>query len=98
MNICIGSDFDGLIDPLNICPTASHYPEFKEKLKVLIPLFLVMRKEFERNDRLLGAYKEYAKYFDTADSSKPEKFTLEDALDGLFYYNLKNFTQNNFQP
>lgn len=98
MNICIGSDFDGLIDPLNICPTASHYPEFKEKLKVLIPLFLEMRKEFERNDRLLGAYKEYAKYFDTADSPQREKFTLQHALDGLFYDNLKNFTQNNFQP
>src|SRR5690606_4996530 len=62
-NICLGSDLDGLIDPINICPTASQYPIFKEKLKVFIPLFLSLRKDFEIRDKLLGDYQDLEYYF-----------------------------------
>jgi hypothetical protein len=88
-NICIGSDFDGMVDPLNICPTASQFPIFKKKLKYLIPLFIVMRKDFEQHDRLLGMHRTYDDYFD-------KEFTLDEALDMFFYYNLKDFTIKHF--
>lgn len=52
--LCLGSDLDGLIDPLNICPTAGHYPEFKNKLEKFIPLFLYMRKRLRKRETITG--------------------------------------------
>lgn len=90
-NICLGSDFDGMIDPLNICPTASQFPIFREKLKVFIPLFLYIRQEFEVKDRLLSSrYQGKDDYFD-------KNFRVDDALHLLFYDNLKKFTLENFK-
>jgi len=84
-NICIGSDLDGLIDPLDICPTASHYPFFKEKLKVFIPLFLYLRQTYEPRDPYLDGHRVLKEYFDS-------DFTIQKAMDKVFYLNLKNFT------
>jgi hypothetical protein len=88
-NICIGSDFDGMVDPLNICPTATQFPLFKKKLRYLIPLFIEMRKTFEQHDRLIGTHRSYDDYFDN-------EFTLDEALDMFFYFNLKDFTIKHF--
>ncbi|ANQ52515.1 hypothetical protein MY04_5183 [Flammeovirga sp. MY04] len=30
--VCIGSDFDGIIDPIDCCPTVKYFPEFEELL------------------------------------------------------------------
>jgi hypothetical protein len=87
--VCLGSDLDGLIDPINICPSASQYPFFKEKLTVLIPLFLYIRKNFEKRDKLLGAFRTYDEYFDSG-------FTMHQALQMVFYNNLKDFTDKTF--
>ena len=88
-NICLGSDLDGLIDPLNICPTASDYPTFKRKLRLFIPLFLTMRKTFEERDNVYGEYRTIQDYFG-------ESFTLDDALNMVFFQNLVMFTMENF--
>ena len=88
--LCIGFDLDGLIDPLNVCPTASQYPLFKLKLALFIPLFLHVRQEYEVTDQVLGPYAGYEQYFD-------QYFTLNNALDKLFYLNLRDFTIKNFQ-
>jgi len=81
---------DGLIDPINICSSASNYPFFKAKLEKLIPLFLYIRKNFEGQDKLLGSYREYEDYFSDA------TFPVRDALDLLFYKNLYDFTAKHF--
>ena len=83
--VCLGSDLDGLIDPINVCATASQYPEFKEKLELFIPLFLYVRSTFEQEDPILGTYATYHEYFN-------DEFTIKEALDMLFYTNLKDFT------
>jgi|GEM_PF-3950204 len=88
--LCIGSDLDGLIDPINICPTASQYPMFKKKLALFIPLFLHVRATYEVEDQVLGRYPIYEDYFG-------EGFTINHALTKLFYTNLKKFAINNFQ-
>lgn len=88
--VCLGSDMDGLIDPINICSSASNYPFFKAKLEKLIPLFLYIRKNFEGQDKLLGSYREYEDYFSDA------TFPVRDALDLLFYKNLYDFTAKHF--
>ncbi|MBL0744124.1 hypothetical protein [Chryseolinea lacunae] len=90
VNICLGSDLDGMIDPINICPTASQYPAFKAKLKVLIPLFIAIRHQFEVKDKLLpDPYPSTDYYFNA-------NFKVDEALDMLFYTNLKDFTLTNF--
>jgi hypothetical protein len=90
-NVCLGSDMDGLIDPINICSSASNYPFFKVKLEKLIPLFLYIRKKYEGEDKLLGAYREYKDYF------SDDTFPLRTALDLLFYRNLYDFTAKHFK-
>lgn len=90
VNLCLGSDLDGMIDPINICPTASQYPAFRAKLKVLIPLFIAIRHQFEVKDKLLpDPYPSTDYYFNA-------NFKVDEALDMLFYTNLKDFTLKNF--
>jgi microsomal dipeptidase-like Zn-dependent dipeptidase len=36
-HVCIGSDFDGLIDPVNACPTIEHMPDFMKQLAEVLP-------------------------------------------------------------
>lgn len=79
-HICIGSDLDGLIDPLDVMPTASQYPEFKKKLRLYIPIFLRLRK---LNEPTKDPYQVYFK--------NPGE--LEYALDQLFYVSLRDFTK-----
>ncbi|MGI4823642.1 MAG: hypothetical protein ACRYFV_20725 [Janthinobacterium lividum] len=38
-HVSLGTDFDGLIDPLDVCPTASSMPAFKEKAAVALALY-----------------------------------------------------------
>jgi hypothetical protein len=87
-HLCIGSDLDGLIDPLNVCPTTTNYPLFREKLEVLIPLFLHIRSEFEPDDPFLGRHRGFHDYFDKTNSG----FKVTDALDKVFYHNLRSFS------
>lgn len=35
-HVCIGSDFDGTIDPIECCPSSKHLPDFKDFLKKLM--------------------------------------------------------------
>jgi hypothetical protein len=83
-HVCIGSDLDGLIDPIDICPTASQYPKFRERLKQFIPIFLKMRQIMNPNPNT--PFSEYNHYFDNT-------FTIDDALDELFFQSLFDFTK-----
>jgi len=84
-HICIGSDLDGLIDPIDIVPTASVYPHFRSRLTQFIPLFLNYRKEITSTDK--KSYHSYPFYFSETGIS------LEKAMDQLFYESLKDFTR-----
>lgn len=79
--VCIGSDLDGLIDPIDICPTASLYPNFRSRLRQFIPVFLQIRSMHTTN----GPAKQYEDYF-------PPHFDIDRALDLLFYESLRNFS------
>lgn len=82
--VCLGSDLDGLIDPIDICPNADGYTHFRERLRHFIPLFLELRSEQDPQARHFNAY------FTTS-------FTVDDALDLLFYESLRAFTVRNFK-
>ncbi|MBK7752055.1 MAG: hypothetical protein IPI41_05400 [Flavobacteriales bacterium] len=91
--VCIGSDMDGLIDPIDLLPTAGEYPLLRDRLEQYIPLFLYFRK-WERPplidrpaDEPFRALEDYC----------PDGFPLDSALNGLFYENLKDFTIRNTQ-
>lgn len=84
-HICIGSDLDGIIDPIDICPTASQYPHFKERLRQFIPVFLELRALNDSSKK----NKKTDWYFD-------DDFTIEEALHQLFYKSLKDFTVKHF--
>lgn len=84
-HICIGSDLDGLIDPIDVCPTASQYPFLRKRLEQFIPVFLKIRSESNPDKD----YKIYGDYFN-------ESFTVKNALDQLFYLSLKEFTRDRF--
>ncbi len=83
-HFCLGSDLDGLIDPIDITPTASQYPYMRNRLKQFIPTFIELRKKkgHSPNDE--------SDYFDGS-------FSIHDALDALFYDSLRDFTQKNFK-
>ena len=91
-HVCLGSDLDGLIDPIDIVPTAGQYPHFRERLKQFIPIFLELRM-LEKPD-FIGkdepVYRGYNDYFDTG-------FTIDDAMDQLFYNSLHDFTAKYFR-
>lgn len=74
-HVCIGSDFDGFIDPLDLVPTASQYPYFKRRMRQFIPLFLHQRD---------GNANAWQKYYNNADE-------LTNCLNRLFYVNLQEF-------
>ncbi len=57
-HVCIGSDLDGIIDPIDICPTASQYPYFRERLTQFIPIFFSLNKNYREED----FFKEPKKY------------------------------------
>jgi hypothetical protein len=49
--VCIGSDLDGGIDPIDICPTAQYMPYFEGCLKLLMPFYINRHfKEFIGED------------------------------------------------
>lgn len=103
--VCIGSDLDGLIDPIDICPTASLYPNFRKRLAQFIPIFLNIRKlqtgngqEIDLKDRgalsraeaiALRNPQQRVKIYE--DYFSPD-FNLEKALDLLFYKSLRKFS------
>ncbi len=82
-HVCIGSDLDGIIDPIDICATADMYPSFHDRLRELIPIFLEYRK------------KQYPRKPDAAFYFRG-KFDIDQALYWLFYGSLKEFTRTNF--
>jgi hypothetical protein len=41
-HVSIGSDFDGLIDPMKICPAASYIPGFRKKTENYLNIYLKM--------------------------------------------------------
>lgn len=84
-HICIGSDLDGLIDPIDLCPTAGHYPYFHTRLKQFIPVFLAIRAKNDPSGRVRGM----DDYFN-------ENFTIDQALNKLFYLSLRDFTDKYF--
>ena len=92
-NLCIGSDLDGLVDPMDIIPTATNYPRFRESLEAYIPLFLFFR-DLER-PRLIAkemrsSYRVEEQYFNA-------DWTMQKAMDALFYGNLRDFTIKNIR-
>ncbi len=45
--ICIGSDYDGNIDPIDICPTARYMPDFENYLKLFIKIYPLVHTEYK---------------------------------------------------
>ena len=80
-HLCIGSDLDGLVDPLDIIPTASQYPYFRNRLKQLAPIYL----EFRDNDPL-----RWKAYFN-------DEQDIDKKLNQLFYESLRNFVVKYFR-
>jgi hypothetical protein len=83
-HLCLGTDLDGVIDPLDICPTADQLPHFKERLRQFIPVFLQMR------EHTTPGSKPYSHYFPSGVAD------LTYALDQLFYQSLHDFTRRYF--
>lgn len=84
-HVSIGSDLDGLIDPINICATAGQYPFFKTRLRQFIPVFLKIRAQ---NDPT-GKAKPFAYYFN-------DDISVDEALNKLFYQSLRDFSNKYF--
>jgi hypothetical protein len=80
-HLCIGSDLDGLVDPLDIIPTASQYPYFRNRLKQLTPIYLEIRD----NDPL-----RWKAYFD-------DEQDIDKKLNQLFYESLSKFVVKYFR-
>jgi microsomal dipeptidase-like Zn-dependent dipeptidase len=83
--ICVGSDFDGLINHLDSCPTSKDVPALKHKaLDVLRSRTDLSQNGFNYSlpageiDALLFGY------------------TFEEVLDKVFYKNVTEFLKNNF--
>ncbi len=84
--LCMGSDYDGVIDPIDMAPTAAQYPYFRMRMKQFIPLFLELRGDENR---------QYDFYFDPGDD--PGKgFVLDEALDMFFYESMREFVVKYF--
>ncbi|MDX1407730.1 MAG: hypothetical protein R3330_06335, partial [Saprospiraceae bacterium] len=49
-HVCLGSDFNGGIDPIDIVPTASQYPYFRNRLEQLLPIFVEINKKVWQRD------------------------------------------------
>jgi hypothetical protein len=108
-HVCIGSDLDGIIDPIDICPTASQYPHMRKRLEQFIPFFLKLRQEENPNKKRprgekwdpdegsLNHYFDYAisHSYDCKDHAK-EAFCINKAMNYLFYESLKGFVITNF--
>ncbi|MGI9543897.1 MAG: hypothetical protein ACR2MX_11595, partial [Cyclobacteriaceae bacterium] len=72
---CVGSDMDGLIDPIDIAPTVAQYPYIQDRLVQFIPTFLM---ETNRDP----------KDYYTPDIKEED---LREKVSGLFYGNLAKF-------
>ncbi len=76
--IAIGGDFDGLIDPIDIAPTASYIPHLRSRMILFAYIFSQMRKN---------------EFWDTA-QNRPFITSLYDSYDKMkkfFYENGKSF-------
>ncbi|MEP7198013.1 MAG: hypothetical protein ABI851_15955 [Saprospiraceae bacterium] len=82
MQLCIGSDLDGMIDPIDVCCTSSRFPMFKKMLMDFIPMFLEVRN--------LTNYRHPSK--NTENSYFKWPTSKDVAMNYLFYTSLKNFT------
>jgi len=81
-HIAIGSDFDGLIDPIDLCPTADKIGEFRKQLTAYLEVFWTLHKDdamFQKRDL----------FFNGA-------ISFSSAVDKLFFENGRNFILNNF--
>jgi hypothetical protein len=81
-HLAIGSDFDGLIDPVNLCPTAQQIPMLHNKLVTYMEAFWKLHAGdamFEGRDLLFGGSITYPK-----------------AVQRLFFRNGYEFILNNF--
>lgn len=80
--VAIGSDFDGLIDPIDIAPTALHIAAFRQKMVTYMEIFWLLHKGdamFEGSDLLFG-----------------NTMTYKRASDKFFYENGRKFILDNF--
>lgn len=80
-HLCIGSDMDGFVNPIDIIPTATQYPYFKNRLRQIIPIYLHQRS---------GSPDNWKSYFDNTE-------TLDECLNLLFYESLRNFVTKWFR-
>ncbi len=85
-HICIGSDLDGLIDPIDICPTASEYPVFRTRVEQFIPIFLNMRKDMCTQGKVKSSHD----YFKNREE-------ITNAMNEVFYTSLRDFTTSYFK-
>jgi len=90
-HVCFGSDLDGLIDPVDLCPTAGQYPLLRERMEQFIPVFLHFRYR-EAMQRITSGERPPAVYADYFRPDGSGGFTLDQALYWLFYGSLSDFT------
>lgn len=80
--VAIGSDFDGLIDPIDVCPTASQIPVFYQECIIYLEAFW----ECHKNDP------QYA----GKDILFKNSLSYEQAIKKVFFQNARDFVVNNF--
>ncbi|MBK9175272.1 MAG: hypothetical protein IPM46_02820 [Flavobacteriales bacterium] len=92
-HVCIGSDLDGVIDPIDICPTAGQFPLLRDRMQQFIPVFLHLRRLEAEANRTSGVPAPCVMddYFD-------QRFALEDALEAFFHGSLRAFTIKHLRP
>jgi hypothetical protein len=95
-HVCIGSDLDGIIDPIDICPTASQYPYMRKRMEQFIPFFLALRREKDATARCFNSYFNDGGFPADNCPVSPPGFSMKNALDLLFYDSLRNFVIKNF--
>lgn len=76
---CIGSDLDGMIDPIDIVATAARYPYMRDRLEQFIPVFLELSdrdyKDYFPNDCLKENLNKL--FYDNLKNFVVENFTSE---------------------
>jgi hypothetical protein len=80
-HIALGSDFDGFINPIDICKTADDVPNLRNYLLKAMPVFLAIHKEYQLEE----------KYKNLLFGLTPAR-----ALQKMFYENTSQFVEKYF--
>ncbi|MEJ8756787.1 hypothetical protein WG947_07275 [Pontibacter sp. H259] len=80
-HVALGSDFDGLIDPMKICPTASYIPDFRKKIENYLSIYLRMNNKEQILNNMKG------------DNFNQK---IQNSIEKVFFSNGKEFVLNSY--